>query len=257
MPFERARLVFFGLLSLVMAAGSIWMLVSGTGWHDKAWGAIGVLFFGLGGLMVLRSATKDEASLMRQFRTPRRTHPFIIPVALLFSLSWSQKLWICVPLLVAWALLFPRYEDKRALRAACVLAAVIAVGQAILALMATRGSDPADGLWMLVPQVVFSGMVLLLDVRVLWGGIHAVRPPAAAGGPPLVQPVTASFSCRAGVTLTHTRRGGSRTPLPSDPAQGGCDDLGRAGGCALAVGNHKPLGLPPDHRSSCSARTLA
>ncbi|MDQ2928895.1 MAG: hypothetical protein ABI330_02425 [Caldimonas sp.] len=58
MPFVRARLVFFGLLSLVMAAGGMWMLVSGAGWHDKAWGAVGVLFFGLGGLVVLRSAPK-------------------------------------------------------------------------------------------------------------------------------------------------------------------------------------------------------
>ncbi len=58
----------------------------------------------------------------------------------------------------------------------------IAVGQAILAMMATRGSDPADGPWMFVPQLVFSGMVLLLDVRLLWEVYTRLRPPAAVEG---------------------------------------------------------------------------
>ncbi len=115
MQLERLRLLLLGLASLVLGAGGLWMLLSGTGWHDTIWGAVGVLFFGLGGVALLRLAMKDGASLKRHIRAPTRIQPFIIPAVLLFTLPWSLKLWFCLPLLAAWALLFPRYEDKRAL----------------------------------------------------------------------------------------------------------------------------------------------
>jgi hypothetical protein len=181
MQYERIRLVLLGLASLVLGAAGLWMLLSGTGWHDKIWGAVGVLFFGVGGVAVLRSATKDRASLKRQIRSPTRIQPFIVPAVLLFTLPWSLKLWFCVPLLLAWALLFPRYEDRRALIAACVLAAAIAVGQAVLFSLALgSGSDLPEGPRKLILQLVFMAVLLLLDVRVLWEVRKRLRPPASA-----------------------------------------------------------------------------
>ncbi len=181
MQLQRLRLLLLGLASLVLGAGGLWMLLGGTGWHDRIWGAVGVLFFGLGGVAVLRLAMKDGASLKRHIRAPTRIQPFIIPAVLLFTLPWSLKLWFCLPLLAAWALLFPRYQDKRALIAACALAAAIAVGQAVLfGLALGSGSDLPEGPRKLVLQLVFMGVLLLLDVRVLWEVRKRLRPAASA-----------------------------------------------------------------------------
>ncbi|HZV93741.1 MAG TPA: hypothetical protein VFF72_11025 [Caldimonas sp.] len=188
MALERARLLFVGLLSLGMAGIGVWMLVSGKGWHDKAWGTAGVIFFGLGGGMLLHSATKDELSLTRQVRIPTRTRPFVIPAALLVSLPWSQKFSVCLPLLVAWAALLPRYENVRTLRAACGLAVVIAAGQAFLAVMAATGTDPTESPEALVPQLVFSGLVVLIDIRVLWEVYKRLRSSSATQGLPSYNP---------------------------------------------------------------------
>lgn len=167
-----------------MAAAGLWMFLGATGWHDKTWGAVGVLFFGLGGAWILASSvTRDEGWLTRQAQAqakmPSRSHHLLAsPVLLFFNLPWSLKLWFCLPLLVAWAVLLPRYENKRALHAACGLAGAVAIAQAILAVMATRETDRADS-WGLAMQLLFMTVVLALDARLLWEVRKRLLIPAA------------------------------------------------------------------------------
>lgn len=165
-----------------MAAGGVWMFLRATDWHDKTWGAVGVLFFGLGGAWMLASSvTQDEAWLKSRVSTPsRHKHFFAPPVLLFFGLPWSVKLWFCGPLLVAWAVLFPRYEDRRSLHAACALAGAIAIGQAALVVMAARDTDRSDP-WVFAMQLLFATVVLALDARLLWEVRNRLWRPVGAG----------------------------------------------------------------------------
>jgi hypothetical protein len=95
-----------------LALGSIWMLVRPGELGGKVWGVVGILVCGSGTVAALRAAMKGQAWPRPAYRA-LRGQQLIVPVLLLFSLPWPLKLWFCVPLVAAWGILLPDYEDRR------------------------------------------------------------------------------------------------------------------------------------------------
>ena len=91
-----------------------------------------MIFFGAATVVTFRLAFKGQ-SLPKAGAGPRfRFQQLIVPGILIFTLPWVSKLWFCLPLLVAWGVLLPQYRDRRALYAAAIFAALLAIAQALL-----------------------------------------------------------------------------------------------------------------------------
>ena len=106
-----------------------------------------------------------------------RVQQLILPIVLLLALPSSMKLWFCLPLLAAWSALVPQYRNRRALDAAAIFAAVVAIAQALLFGLGFVGTLPeAHGTGQLALIAMYLLLVLWLDGRVLWEVRKSVFP---------------------------------------------------------------------------------
>jgi hypothetical protein len=168
MTFERVRLLLLGMGGVLLAAAGLWIALTPGELSSRFWGAFGVIFFGAATVVTWRLALKGQ-SLPRQTGRSFRFQQLIVPGILIFTLPWGLKLWFCLPLLVAWGVLLPQYRDRRALYAAAVFAALIAIAQALLfCLGSVAGIQEAQGAGSVALHVFFLLMVLWLDGRLLW-----------------------------------------------------------------------------------------
>ena len=168
MSLERLRFLILSLGGIVLTAGALWIVATPRGIGERLFGVFAVLFFGAGTWVTLRAALKG-----RWWREPkggqRRMQQLVLPLALLVTLPWPLKLWFCLPLLAAWGALFPQYRHRRALQAAAILAAVLAVAQALVFCISIAGAiRQTHGAGYVALQVSFLLIVLWLDGRVLW-----------------------------------------------------------------------------------------
>ncbi len=176
MSLDRARFLALSLGSLLFGALSVWVVVSAPGLGAKFWGVLGVLLFGGGGIALTRDYLKGKPLPRR--KTPRsRFDLLILPVCLLFTLPSPLKLWLAAPLIAAWALLFPRLSDRRMSIGVAIVAAVLAVAQALLFCMGLVGAiDAPHSTSDVVLYVVLLLMVLWFDARVLLEVRRRVQP---------------------------------------------------------------------------------
>jgi hypothetical protein len=178
-PSDRLRWIVPGLGCLAFVFASIWILL-----HPELGGRVaaisGLLFFGPAGAAMLWSAMRRK-SFPQRARTRSRIQSLIVPAVLLVTLAGALKFLFALPLLLAWLLLFPRYESRRITVLAASAAAAIAVAQAVMFgismtnVMAEAGSS-RDA----VLQAVFAVLVVGLDVQVLSAVRTRLRGAAAA-----------------------------------------------------------------------------
>jgi len=175
MTLQRIRLLLLGLGGIALTAAGLWIALTPGALGTRLVGAFAVVFFGFATVVTWRLAIKGK-SLARQTGGRFRFQQLIVPGILLFTLPWTLKLWFCLPLLLAWGVLVPQYRDRRALYAAAIFAALLAVAQALLFCIGTvggiQGAQGAAGVGL---HVVFLLMVLLLDGRVLWEASNRLR----------------------------------------------------------------------------------
>jgi hypothetical protein len=164
---DRLRWLVPGLGCLGFVVASIWILMHPErGGRGAAIG--GLLFFGPAGLALLWAAMNGKAFPQRA-RTRSRLQYLILPALLLITLPGALKFLFALPLLVAWLLLFPRYESRRALVVAAAAAATIAVVQAIVfGISMATGLPDAGSTRDVALRVVFAILVVGLDAQVLW-----------------------------------------------------------------------------------------
>jgi hypothetical protein len=168
MSLERLRLISLGLGGLLLVAACLWVAVTPGPIGTRLVGAFGVLFFSVGIWATFRMAFKGQ-KVRRETGRALRTQKLVLPIVLVVTLPWGLKLWFALPLLAAWLALVPHYRDRRALVAAAIFAATLAVAQAVLfSLGAYAEIGAARGAGAVALQVVFLAMVLLLDAAVLW-----------------------------------------------------------------------------------------
>jgi hypothetical protein len=175
MWFERVRFLVLGLGGIVLTGGGLWIAIIPGNLGTRFMGAFGVLFFGVGTWLTLRAAFKGQW-WPKQKGAALRRQQLILPLVLVFTLPWSLKLWFCLPLLVAWGVLFPQYRDRRALYAAALFAALLAIAQALLFCLAIAPAiQEAHGIGNVALQVLFLLIVLWLDGRLLWEARSRLR----------------------------------------------------------------------------------
>ncbi|HEX4236037.1 MAG TPA: hypothetical protein VH041_17250 [Caldimonas sp.] len=180
MTFDRVRNLFLGLGGIVLTAGGLWIAVTPGALSTRVWGAFGALFFSFGTWVTLRAALKGQWWPDQKGRALRRQQ-LVLPLVLVFTLPWALKLWFAVPLLVAWGLLVPQYQDRRALHAAVLVAVVLAIAQALVFCIAIVAAiQEAHGAGNIALQVCFLLIVLWLDGRLLWEVRSRLRPAAQA-----------------------------------------------------------------------------
>ena len=178
MTVERLKLLLLGLGGILLSAGGLWMAATPGPLATRFWGAFGVLFFGFATVAVFRLAFKGK-SLPRQTGRAFRFQQLIVPGILIFTLPSALKLWFCLPLLVAWGVLLPQYRDRRALYAAAIFAALIAIAQAALfAIGMVAGIREAQGAASVALHVCLLLTVLWLDGQLLWEARARVTAPA-------------------------------------------------------------------------------
>jgi hypothetical protein len=164
----RLRALGLGLMSLLMTSAAVWALVAGSGIRDIAAGVAGIALFGAATIFFLRDALIDRRwapGLLRD-RTPSPIDRLIVPTVLIFVVPMPLKIPLAVPLLLAWIVLMPRPADRRLVIAAAVVAATIALLQALFFAAFLWGafleSTSAKGVAL---QAVLSAMVACLDLQ--------------------------------------------------------------------------------------------
>ena len=164
---DLGRVIVLSVGCLAFTIAGIWLVVAAPqGTSSRVWGAVGVLFFGSCLVVILGLAIKGKALPARAAdRSPLQQ--LIVPIVMVFLMQWPLKLWFCVPLIAAWALLWATKGDRRLLVVASTLAALIAIGQGIafaigLVDVALEGTARAA-----IMPMVFLCLVLWLDVRIV------------------------------------------------------------------------------------------